>query len=273
MVEHFGLDVVTAYMGHVQDNAAESVRRVIEALHDSEFAVETDQGAVIRVRITVDREKREATVDFTGTSAEQKTNFNAPEPVTRAAVLYCFRVMVEGDIPMNAGCLRPIHIVIPDRLDALAALSGGGGRRQCRDLAARHRLPVRRAGRARFGAGLDEQPHLRQRHATSITRPSARAHRPASFRDGIGFNGADAVHTHMTNSRLTDPEILEFRFPVLLEDFHIREELRRQGPAGTPATAPSARCASSKRWTAPSSPRTDKFRRTGLRAANQVSSG
>ena len=114
MVEHFGLDVVTAYMGHVQDNAAESVRRVISALHDSEFAVETDQGAVIRVKITVDRDKRQATVDFTGTSPEQASNFNAPEPVTRAAVLYCFRVMVEGDIPMNAGCLRPINIVIPE---------------------------------------------------------------------------------------------------------------------------------------------------------------
>ena len=114
MVAHFGLDVVRAYMGHVQDNAAESVRRVLDALHDSEFQVETDQGAVIRVKITVDREKREATVDFTGTSPEQKTNFNAPEPVTRAAVLYCFRVMVEDQIPMNAGCLRPINIVIPE---------------------------------------------------------------------------------------------------------------------------------------------------------------
>src|SRR5690606_33736183 len=100
-----------AYMGHVQDNAEESVRRVIEALSDSEFAVETDQGATIRVRISVDRERREATVDFTGTSPQQATNFNAPEPVTRAAVLYCFRVMVEGDIPMNAGCLRPIRVV------------------------------------------------------------------------------------------------------------------------------------------------------------------
>jgi 5-oxoprolinase (ATP-hydrolysing) len=113
MVAHFGLDVVRAYMGHVQDNAAESVRRVIDALHDSSFEVPTDQGAVIKVKITVDKAKREATVDFTGTSAEQPTNFNAPEPVTRAAVLYAFRVMVEGDIPMNAGCLRPINIVIP----------------------------------------------------------------------------------------------------------------------------------------------------------------
>ncbi len=114
MVDHYGLDVVRAYMGHVQDNAAESVRRVIDALHDSAFAVNTDQGAVIRVKITVDRDRREATVDFTGTSPEQKTNFNAPEPVTRAAVLYCFRVMVDDPIPMNAGCLRPLNIVIPE---------------------------------------------------------------------------------------------------------------------------------------------------------------
>ncbi|MCC7348289.1 MAG: hydantoinase B/oxoprolinase family protein, partial [Variibacter sp.] len=114
MVAQFGLDVVRAYMGHVQDNAAESVRRVIDRLHASEFAYEMDQGTVIKVKITVDKQKREATVDFTGTSPQQPTNFNAPEPVTRAAVLYVFRVMVDDDIPMNAGCLRPIRIVIPE---------------------------------------------------------------------------------------------------------------------------------------------------------------
>ncbi|MCP5087970.1 MAG: hydantoinase B/oxoprolinase family protein, partial [Rhodobacteraceae bacterium] len=114
MVEHFGLDVVHAYMGHVQDNAEESVRRVLDALHDSEYETQTDQGATIRVRITVDKTRREATVDFTGTSDQQPTNFNAPEPVTRAAVLYAFRLMVQGGIPMNAGCLRPIRIIVPD---------------------------------------------------------------------------------------------------------------------------------------------------------------
>ena len=101
-------------MGHVQDNAAESVRRVIDRLKDSEFACEMDQGAIIKVKISVDRKKREATVDFTGTSPQQPTNFNAPEPVARAAVLYVFRVMVDDEIPMNAGCLRPIRIVIPE---------------------------------------------------------------------------------------------------------------------------------------------------------------
>src|SRR5438105_11512363 len=100
-------------MKHVQDNAAEIVRRVIDRLHDSEFSYEMDQGTVIRVKITVDKQKREALVDFTGTSPQQGTNFNAPEPVTRAAVLYVFRVMVDDDIPINAGCLRPIRIIIP----------------------------------------------------------------------------------------------------------------------------------------------------------------
>src|ERR1700676_2549538 len=115
MVRHFTLPVVRAYMRHVQDNAAESVRRVIDRLHDSAFASANDQGNTIRVRIPVDKKKREATVDFTGTSPQQPSNFNAPEPVARAAVLYVFRVMVDDDIPMNAGCLRPIRIVIPKR--------------------------------------------------------------------------------------------------------------------------------------------------------------
>src|SRR5260221_13099512 len=114
MTAHFTLPVVKAYMQHVQDNAAESVRRVIDRLHESEFSYEMDQGTFIRVKITVDKKKREATVDFTGTSPQQPTNFNAPEPVCRAAVLYVFRVMVDDDIPMNAGCLRPINIIIPD---------------------------------------------------------------------------------------------------------------------------------------------------------------
>src|SRR5205807_3159248 len=114
MVAQFTLPVVQAYMQHVQDNAAESVRRVIDRLHDSAFAYEMDQGTVIKVKITVDKQKREATVDFTGTSPQQDSNFNAPEPATRAAVLYVFRVMVDDDIPMNAGCLRPSRVVIPE---------------------------------------------------------------------------------------------------------------------------------------------------------------
>jgi 5-oxoprolinase (ATP-hydrolysing) len=217
MVAQFGLPVVHAYMQHVQDNAAESVRRVIDALHDCEFSYEADQGNVIKVKITVDKEKREATVDFTGTSPQQGSNFNAPEPVTRAAVLYVFRIMVDSDIPMNAGCLRPIHIVIPDHsmlkphypaavvagnvevsqfvtdtlFGALGTMAGAQGT----------------MNNVNFG-------NDKYQYYETICSGS-----PA----GPGFPGTDAVHTHMTNTRLTDPEILEFRYPVLLEDFHIRK--------------------------------------------------
>ena len=217
MVGQFGLNVVHAYMKHVQDNADESVRRVIDRLHDSEFSYEADQGNVIKVKITVDKKKREATVDFTGTSPQQGTNFNAPEPVTRAAVLYVFRVMVDDDIPMNAGCLRPINIVVPDGsmlkphypaavvagnvevsqmvtdtlLGALGAMAGAQGT----------------MNNVNFG-------NDKYQYYETICSGS-----PA----GPGFPGTDAVHTHMTNTRLTDPEILEFRYPVLLEDFHIRK--------------------------------------------------
>ena len=217
MVGLFGLNVVHAYMKHVQDNADESVRRVIEKLHDSEFSYEADQGNVVKVKITVDKKKREATVDFTGTSPQQGTNFNAPEPVTRAAVLYVFRVMVDDDIPMNAGCLRPINIIIPDNsmlrphypaavvagnvevsqmvtdtlLGALGAMAGAQGT----------------MNNVNFG-------NDKYQYYETICSGS-----PA----GPGFPGTDAVHTHMTNTRLTDPEILEFRYPVVLEDFHIRK--------------------------------------------------
>jgi 5-oxoprolinase (ATP-hydrolysing) len=228
MIEEFGLDVVRAYMGHVQDNAAESVRRVIEALHDSEFAVATDQGATIKVKITVDREKREATVDFTGTSPEQKTNFNAPEPVTRAAVLYCFRVMVEGDIPMNAGCLRPINIVIPDgsmlspRYPA-AVVAGNVETSQNVTDCLLGALGAMAAAQGTMN-NLTFGNNTYQYYETICSGAPA-----GVFNDGRGFDGADAVHVHMTNSRLTDPEILEFRFPVLLEDFHIRKNSGGRG--------------------------------------------
>ncbi|MEP2119899.1 hydantoinase B/oxoprolinase family protein [Bauldia litoralis] len=216
IVDHYGLDVVQAYMGHVQDNAAESVRRVIDALRDSEFAVETDQGATIRVKITVDRDKREATVDFTGTSAEQKTNFNAPEPVTRAAVLYCFRVMVDDKIPMNAGCLRPLRIVIPEgsmlspRYPAAVVAGNVETSQQVTNclFGALKAMAAAQGTMNNLTFGNDRV----QYYETICSGAPA----------GPGFDGADAVHTHMTNSRLTDPEILEFRFPVLLEDFHIR---------------------------------------------------
>jgi len=222
MIAEFGLDTVRAYMRHVQDNAAESVRRVIDALHDSEFAVETDQGATIRVKIAVDRSKREATVDFTGTSPQQPTNFNAPEPVTRAAVLYCFRVMVEENIPMNAGCLRPIHIVIPDgcmlkpRYPAAVVAGNVETSQHVTDclFGALGALASAQGTMNNLTFGNDRY----QYYETICSGAPA-----GVLNDGTGFDGADAVHTHMTNSRLTDPEVLELRFPVLLEDFHIRE--------------------------------------------------
>ena len=217
MVRYFTLPVVHAYMQHVQDNAAESVRRVIDRLHDSAFAIETDQGNTITVRISVDKKKREATVDFTGTSPQQPSNFNAPEPVTRAAVLYVFRVMVDDDIPMNAGCLRPIRIVIPKKSllspEYPAAVVAGNVETS---------QEVTNCLFGALGAMAAAQGTMnnlnfgnaRYQYYETICSGS-----PA----GPGFPGTDAVHTHMTNTRLTDPEILEFRYPVLLEDFHIRE--------------------------------------------------
>jgi 5-oxoprolinase (ATP-hydrolysing) len=175
-----------------------------------------DQGTVIRVKITVDKEKREATVDFTGTSPQQDTNFNAPEPVTRAAVLYVFRVMVDDDIPMNAGCLRPINIVVPEHSmltpEYPAAVVAGN-------------VEVSQAvTNTLFGAlgalaaAQGTMNNLNFGNARYQYYETICSGSPA----GPGFPGTDAVHTHMTNTRLTDPEVLEFRYPVLLEDFHIR---------------------------------------------------
>jgi 5-oxoprolinase (ATP-hydrolysing) len=217
MVRYFTLRVVRAYMRHVQDNAAESVRRVIDRLHDSTFAVETDQGNKIKVRIAVDKDRREATVDFTGTSPQQPSNFNAPEPVTRAAVLYVFRVMVDDDIPMNAGCLRPIRIIIPKKSllspEFPAAVVAGNVETS------------QEVTNCLFGA-LDAMAaaqgtmnNLNFGNAEYQYYETICSGSPA----GPGFPGTDAVHTHMTNTRLTDPEVLEFRNPVLLEDFHIRK--------------------------------------------------
>ncbi|MBL8588494.1 MAG: hydantoinase B/oxoprolinase family protein [Methylobacteriaceae bacterium] len=216
MIEQFTLPVVEAYMGHVQDNAAESVARVVEKLKDSSFDYEMDQGCVIRVKISVDRKARRARVDFTGTSPQRADNFNAPEPVTRAAVLYVFRVMVDSDIPMNAGCLRNIDIIIPKGSmlspDYPAAVVAGN-------------VEVSQAvTNCLFGA-LGALAAA-QGTMNNLTFGNARYQYYETICSGApageGFDGASGVHTHMTNSRLTDPEILEFRYPVVLEDFHIR---------------------------------------------------
>ena len=217
MVTLFTMPVVTAYMQHVQDNAAESVRRVIDRLHDSEFSYEMDQGTVIKVKITVDKKKREATVDFTGTSPQQPTNFNAPEPVTRAAVLYVFRVMVDDDIPMNAGCLRPINIVVPKKSMLTpeypaAVVAGNVETSQAVTNCLFGALGAMAAAQGTMN-NLNFGNKTYQYYETICSGSPA----------GPGFPGTDAVHTHMTNTRLTDPEVLEFRYPVVLEDFHIRK--------------------------------------------------
>jgi 5-oxoprolinase (ATP-hydrolysing) len=223
MVETFGLPVVHAYMRHVQDNAEEAVRRVIEVLKDGEFAYEMDNGAVIRVRISIDREARGAVLDFAGTSPQLDSNFNAPPAVCMAAVLYVFRTLVEDEIPMNAGCLKPLEVNIPEgsmlrpRYPA-AVVAGNVETSQCVTDALYGALGALAASCGtmnNFTFGDD-----RYQYYETIAGGSGA---------GDGFDGADAVQTHMTNSRLTDPEVLEWRFPVLLESFEIR---RGSGGAG-----------------------------------------
>ncbi|MER9369261.1 hydantoinase B/oxoprolinase family protein [Mesorhizobium sp. M0518] len=229
MVAHFGLDVVEAYMGHVQDNAAESVRRVLERLPDSsQYEYPTDTGQIIKVKITVNRQKREATVDLTGTSPVMKNNFNAPEPVARAAVLYAFRVMVEDMIPMNAGCLRPINIIIPDGCMLKPAYPAA--------VVAGNVETSQHVTNALFGAmgamanAQGTMNNLTFGNKTYQYYETICSGSPAGqMNSGRGFAGTSGVHTHMTNSRLTDPEVLELRFPVLLEDFHIRENSGGKG--------------------------------------------
>ena len=217
MVAHFGLATVQAYMGHVQDNAEESVRRVIDVLKDSSFEVEMDQGTKVCVRITVDKSARRATVDFTGTSPAQANNFNAPEPVTRAAVLYVFRVMVDDRIPMNAGCLKPIDIVLPENsmLSPQYPAAVVAGNVETSQVVTNCLFGALGA----LGSAQGTMNNLTFGNANYQYYETICSGSPA----GPGFNGTDAVHTHMTNTRLTDPEILELRYPVLLEDFHIRK--------------------------------------------------
>jgi 5-oxoprolinase (ATP-hydrolysing) len=233
-VEHYGLDVVQAYMRHVQDNAEESVRRVIDVLkvgngdpavpfRDGEFAYEMDNGAVIRVKIALDKKTRGATIDFTGTSSQLDSNFNAPLAVTMSAVIYVFRTLVNDDIPLNAGCLKPIKVIVPEgsmlnpRYPA-AVVAGNVETSQCVTDALYGALGVMGASQGtmnNFTFGNE-----RHQYYETICGGSGA---------GDGFHGADCVHTHMTNTRLTDPEVLEWRHPVLVEEFSIR---RGSGGAG-----------------------------------------
>jgi 5-oxoprolinase (ATP-hydrolysing) len=228
MVQHFGLDVVHAYMRHVQDNAEEAVRRVIGVLRDGEFSYEMDCGGVIRVRIAIDRPARRATIDFTGTSAQLPNNYNAPSAVCMAAVLYVFRTLVDDDIPLNAGCLKPLDVIIPEgsmlrpRYPA-AVVAGNVETSQCITDALYGALGIMASAQGtmnNFTFGND-----RHQYYETIAGGSG-AGAIALAPDGTpvdGFDGTDVVQTHMTNSRLTDPEVLEWRFPVLLESYAIRE--------------------------------------------------
>jgi len=226
MVQHFGLDVVRAYMKHVQDNAEASVRRVIGALKDGAFEMPLDNGAVIRVRITVDRERRSARIDFGGTSAQQPNNFNAPHAVTMAAVLYVFRTLVDDEIPMNAGCLKPLEVVVPEgsmlnpRYPA-AVVAGNVETSQCITNCLYGALGVMASGAptmSNFTFG-----NTRYQYYETISGGSGAGGRfDADGRLVGGFDGTALVQTHMTNSRLTDPEILELRFPVRLDSYEIR---------------------------------------------------
>jgi len=216
MVAHFGLTVVQAYMQHVQNNAEEAVRRVIGALRNGEFTYAMDNGAQIKVAIGIDSKSREAVIDFTGTSAQQPNNFNAPLPVTRAAVLYVFRTLVEDEIPMNAGCLKPLRIVVPpgcmlNPQSPAAVVAGNVETSQVVTDCLYGALGVLAASQGTmnnftFGDG-------KHQYYETIAGGSGA---------GPGFDGTDAVQTHMTNSRLTDPEVLEWRFPVQLDAFAIR---------------------------------------------------
>jgi len=217
LCEQMGREIVLAYMGHVQDNAEEQVRRVVGALNDGAFVHEMDDGATIRVRITVDRKARSAVVDFTGTSPQRPTNFNAPRSVTTAAVLYVFRCLIDSDIPLNAGCLRPLTIVVPEKslLNPSYPAAVVAGNVETSQAVTDTLFGALRAMAAcqgtmnNFTFGNDRY----QYYETVCGGAGA----------GPDFDGAGAVHTHMTNSRLTDPEILEHRYPVLLRRFEIRE--------------------------------------------------
>ena len=223
MIADFGLDVVHAYMKHVQDNAEEQVRRVIDVMRDGAFELPMDDGSVIRVRITFDKARREATVDFTGTSAQRPNNFNAPSAVARSAVLYVFRCLVEDAIPLNEGCLKPIRIVIPE--DSMLAPKYPAA------VAAGNVETSQSVTDALFGAlGIAAES---QGTMNNILFGNDRHQYYETVCGGAGagpgYDGTSAVHTHMTNTRLTDPEILEWRYPVVLESFGVN---RGSGGAG-----------------------------------------
>ncbi|MEY4653486.1 MAG: hypothetical protein RI884_2067 [Pseudomonadota bacterium] len=226
MVDQFGLGVVQAYMRHVQDNAEESVRRVITRLQDGSFTLPLDNGAQIAVRIQVDVPARSAVIDFSGTSPQQANNFNAPRAVCMAAVLYVFRTLVDDDIPLNAGCLKPLRVIVPEgcMLNPRAPASVVAGNVETSSC-------ITNALLGALGVMAGSQPTMnnftfgnaRHQYYETISGGSgAGGVYDAQGRQVGGFDGTSVVQTHMTNSRLTDPEVLEFRFPVRLRSYAIR---------------------------------------------------
>lgn len=218
MTGQFGLDVVQAYMRHVQDNAEESVRRIIAGLSDGSYVYETDSGAVIGLAVTVDRERRTAVLDFTGTSPQRDDNLNAPSSVVMAAVLYVFRTLVADEIPLNSGCLTPLEVRIPEGSmlapeHPAATVAGNVETSQAVTGALYAALGVQAEGSGTMNNVTFGNDRV-QYYETVASGSGA----------GDGFDGADAVQTHMTNSRLTDPEVLEFRYPVRVEDFRLRAD-------------------------------------------------
>jgi 5-oxoprolinase (ATP-hydrolysing) len=227
MVEQFGLDVVQAYMGHVQANAEESVRRVITRLKDGAFTLPLDNGAQIQVAIRVNAEQRSAVIDFTGTSAQQLNNFNAPTAVCMAAVLYVFRTLVDDDIPLNAGCLKPLQVIIPQGSmlnpnPPASVVAGNVETSSCITNALYGALGVMAASQCTMNNFTFGNAKYQYYETISGGSGAGMLTNIAGETTG-GFNGTSVVQTHMTNSRLTDPEIFEFRFPVRLDSYEIRE--------------------------------------------------
>ncbi|RVT49751.1 hydantoinase B/oxoprolinase family protein [Rubrivivax albus] len=226
MVAQFGRATVAAYMQHVQDNAEESVRRVITALKDGAYTLELDNGARIAVQVKVDAATRAATIDFSGTSAQLPNNFNAPKAVTMAAVLYVFRTLVDDDIPLNAGCLKPLHVIVPEGCmlnpnPPAAVVAGNVETSMCVTNALYGALGVMAASQCTMNNfTFGDVTH--QYYETISGGSGAGVVKDDAGRVVGGFDGTSAVQTHMTNSRLTDPEVLEFRFPVRLESYAIR---------------------------------------------------
>jgi N-methylhydantoinase B len=223
MVNQYGITTVQTYMQFVQNNAEESVRKAIDVLKDGAFIYEMDGGAKIQVAVTINRENRSAKIDFMGTSAQLNSNFNAPKAVTQAAILYVFRTLVDDNIPLNAGCLKPLEIIIPEGcmlnpIYPAAVVAGNVETSQTIVDALYGALGVMAASQGKmnnFTFGNEKY----QYYETICGGSGA----------GMNFHGTDAIHTHMTNSRLTDPEVLETRYPIQVESFSLRSDSGGKG--------------------------------------------